>query len=158
MSQDWDHFPTLKSCLNFKPRFRINHAWQELKHEQKDVYRQNSTFCILKSLMRSDKQFNLFIDEIFAWLFDTTPSLLPLPLDLLHSLFGLHRPSYENREPFQDIFSSNLARSVIGGHSVSTPLVYMAGQLIRYHFNSQNLNRDLLHFPVLFLLCGWIVP
>ncbi len=70
VSQDLDHFPTLRSCLNCKPRLGINHAWRELRREQKDVYRENSTSCILKSLIRSDTQFNLFIDEIFAWPFD----------------------------------------------------------------------------------------
>ncbi len=74
VSQDLDHFLTLGSCLNFKPRLGMNHAWQELRREQKYVYRENSTSCLLKSLMRSYTQFNLFIDEIFARPFDNNLS------------------------------------------------------------------------------------
>ena len=48
----------------------INHAWQEFRSEQKDVYREKSTSCILKSPIRLYIQFNLFINEIFTWLFD----------------------------------------------------------------------------------------
>ena len=31
VSQDLDRFPTLRLCLNFKPRLGINHAWRELR-------------------------------------------------------------------------------------------------------------------------------
>ena len=101
VSQDLDHFPTLRSCLNFKPRLGINHAWQELRREQKDVYRENSTSCILKSLIRSDTQFNLFIDEIFAWPFDrlwarrmlTRTFALPASTLNFASAFDLWSPS-----------------------------------------------------------------
>ena len=68
--QDLDYFFTLGSCLNFKPHLGINHFWQDWRGEQKDVYRENSTSCILKSFIVSETEFNRFIDEIFSWLFD----------------------------------------------------------------------------------------
>ncbi len=68
--QDLDYFLTLGSCLNFKPHLGINHFWQDWRCEQKDVYRENSTSCILKSFIVSETKFNRFIDEIFSWLFE----------------------------------------------------------------------------------------
>lgn len=53
--QDLNHSLTLRSFLNLKPHLKINPVRQKLRPKYKDIYKVNSTSCILESYIGLDR-------------------------------------------------------------------------------------------------------